>query len=139
MEIFSNYALFFVQNTQRVRFRSPSRHGGGGGLNGAVDCLHNRQRRGGLGRGQGVELLYPSAATSREALSDGGVGMKTTRRSQMVARALGVGVLCDMDHSGGADALLRPALSVVGTKGPKLNNNSFTLWASLICRRHSAN
>lgn len=50
------------------------------------------------GEDEGAEQLYPSAGTSSKALSDKGVGMKTTRWSQMVGRALVVCVLCDIDH-----------------------------------------
>lgn len=80
-----------------------SRHGGGGGLNGAVDCLHNRSH-GGVGeeRTRGRSYCTPAPAQSK-ALSDKGVGMKTTRWSQTVGRALLVCILCDMDHWG-ADA-----------------------------------
>lgn len=58
---------------------------------------------GGRGEDEGAELLYPSAGTSSKALGDKGVGMKTTRWSQMVGRALLVCILCDIDHWG-ADA-----------------------------------
>lgn len=73
-----------------------------------------------MGEDEGAELLLRTVSNSREALSNKGVGIKITRRFQMVGRVLVVFTLCDITKELSIQllSLLISALWVTGIKGP---------------------